>query len=73
VESNRPSCPICSQTLIEQQRVVQEVVPSTVPEYRTREQQAPYRRTNRWTVVKCANGHELKQVGSGLYGMSYEF
>ncbi len=70
--NSRRSCPLCSKPLIEQHRVVQEIVPSTVPEYRTREQQAPYRRTNRWTVVKCPKGHTFKQVGNILYGMSHD-
>lgn len=71
-ERSTPKCPLCAKSLIEQTRVVQELVPATVPEYFTRAQSAVYRRIVRWTVVKCSKGHEFKRVDSSLYGMQHD-
>jgi len=65
-------CPLCAKPLIDQSRVEQEIVPSTVPDYWTRTKAAPYRRIVRWTVVKCSKGHRFKRVGDSIYGMDYD-
>lgn len=59
-------CPICSLPLYPVERAVLTTVPSTVPEYVN---PGPYRRTYRWTLVRCKKGHTLKQVDDGLYGV----
>lgn len=65
-------CPLCGKELVDQARIEQESVPSTVPDYFTRTQAAPYRRFDRWTVVKCPKGHTFKRRHESLYGMAVD-
>jgi hypothetical protein len=62
-------CPIDGKPLMPQERVREERVPSTVPDYLPREKQAPYRRVSVHEVVKCSRGHTFKRSGNALEGV----
>ena len=63
-------CPICGGQLRGIERVREERVPSTVPDYRSRSEQAPYRRVDTYEVVRCVKDHTFKRSGNGLRGMA---
>jgi hypothetical protein len=63
------NCPICGKKLRGTVRVREERVPTTVPEYYSREKQAPYRRTISYEIVQCSEKHTFKRVDDNLYGM----
>lgn len=63
-------CPICGGGLRAMERVREERVPSTVPDYFNRTREAPYRRVDTYEVVRCAKDHTFKRSGNGLRGMA---
>lgn len=65
-------CPLDGSTLAAVERVRVETVPATVPDYFSRDREAPYRRTTRYELVRCREGHEFKRTGNALYGMEAE-
>jgi hypothetical protein len=68
------TCPICGKKLRATVRVREERVPSTVPDYYSREKEAPYRQTVNYEIVKCSEDHMFKRTNNGrdLYGMKVD-
>lgn len=63
-------CPLDGSALATLERVREERVPATVPDYFTRSQEAPYRRVDSYELVRCERGHTFKRKPGELRGMA---
>lgn len=66
------TCPICGKKLRPSVRVREERVPSTVPDYFTKKQEASYRQIINYEVVKCSENHMFKRMDNSLYSMKVD-